>query len=467
MKLWIRLLLLLTGGGLIPLCFPPYGYWPLMIVSLALLFRATQNLSSRPAFYSGLLYGVVGFGISLRWFFEIFSIAALVLYLILAFFVGLFCVLKQSQSAHQINPKYQPLLLATIWSGIEFYRCELFFLQFPWITPGTSIGVTWLTSVLGVYGCTFLVVLAAIYSTDFKNRKTSAIILLLATAMIGFWKPGRVELDPEQDRTIDIVLVQSESSAFPTYQLLTQSMETQDPDWIVWPEYAVPYDVRQNPREMEQLHELCATQDAVLTLGTQTSQGAGETNWRNTALTLDHEKVLGEYYKARPVHFFNDGIPGKSFHCIETPYGKVGTPVCFDGDGSEVIRKIASNGAELFIVPIYDASHWTEIQHLQHAALFQIRAAETGRWFACAASSGVTQVIDPNGNVTARIPLMRDGILEARAALVSEKTFYVQAGWIFPWMTLALTCMFMLSAAIQNIRHKQYVAGKIRPPDLE
>ena len=136
------------------------------------------------------------------------------------------------------------------------------------------------------------------------------------------------------------------------------------------------------------------------------------------------------------MHFFNDGIAGTQYVPISTPFGNVGTPVCFDGDGSEIIRKIAQNGAELFITPIYDSASWTELQHLQHAALFRIRAAETGRWFVCAASSGVTQIIDPHGNTVAQLPMMRDGVLTGNVELLKARTFYTTVGWVFPWVTL-------------------------------
>ncbi len=450
-----QILMALAGGVIAPFCFPPFSIWPLMVISLAALFKSVQGLSPRPAFYLGLTYGFVSFSISLRWFFEIFSLMAVVLYLILAFFIGLFCALIQCRTAPHHRSKYRLLFMAILWTGIEFYRCELFYLQFPWITPGTSIGPIWLTPLLGVYGATFLVAFGSAALIDFPNRKLTASVLIALIALMGLWRPGAVNLNPSQDRIIHMALIQSESSVFSTYLSLSKSIIHSNPDWIVWPEYAVPYDVRNHPEEMAKLHDLCDASDSILTLGTQTAVGNSENDWKNTALTLDHERILGEYYKARPVHFFNDGIQGKSFHCIETVHGKIGTPVCFDGDGSEVIRKIAENGAELFVVPIYDAEHWTELQHLQHAALFQIRASETGRWFACASSSGVTQLIDPNGKVISRFPMFQEGTLAGKVSLISEKTIYVKAGWIFPWITLALTCMFILSLTIQFIRAKR------------
>ena len=73
----------------------------------------------------------------------------------------------------------------------------------------------------------------------------------------------------------------------------------------------MPYDVRKNLDDFATLTNLCAEMDAVLVVGTQTAVGPRDRDWHNTALILDTRGVLGEYYKARPVHFFNDGIPGQ------------------------------------------------------------------------------------------------------------------------------------------------------------
>lgn len=433
MKTKYRIFLSALGAGLIPFCFPPFALWPLCLVSLALLFFAIRGTNPRPAFYLGLFYGFAAYGITLRWFFEIFAVMAPVLFLILGFFVGLFCALIQWLRLLKVSSLARGILAATLWTGIEFYRCELFFLQFPWITPGSSVGPTWVTTMIGVYGMTFLMALAMFAITQMNSRRFGG-IMTVCILTFGFLRPPAIQISSESERIMRVKLVQSESGYLP--QFIHLSKQEGEADWIIWPEYALAYDVRQLPNELDQLRQLSKEQNALLTLGTQTVVGTGEREWRNTALTLNHEKNLGEYYKARPVHFFNDGIAGTQYVPIPTPFGNVGTPVCFDGDGSEIIRKIAQNGAELFITPIYDSASWTELQHLQHAALFRIRAAETGRWFVCAASSGVTQIIDPHGNTVAQLPMMRDGVLTGNVELLKARTFYTTVGWVFPWVTL-------------------------------
>jgi apolipoprotein N-acyltransferase len=99
-------------------------------------------------------------------------------------------------------------------------------------------------------------------------------------------------------------------------------------------------------------------------------------------------------------------------------------------------------GAEFIVSPTMDAINWTLPQHEQHARLFQIRAAENRRWIAVAATSGVTQIINPSGHVVARLPLVQEAILSGRLDRRTDLTFYTRYGHAFPWLTplLALAC---------------------------
>jgi apolipoprotein N-acyltransferase len=444
----IQLSLVILSATLLPLCFPPFGWWPLVLLIFPLLLFATTNTTPRRAFYLGMLHGLIGYGASLYWLYHIFAVAAFPLYAILALFTALFCLLSNGFVKHTPSVALQILLAATLWTGIEFFRSELYFLRFPWITPGSALGPTYLSPILGVYGTSFLVMAA---SSAFLQRRTFPVAILLSLGVIslGLFRPGRVE--PVEEGALTVTVVQSEDCILESYVKLTRSARKESPDLIVWPEYSLPYDVRQNEIDFAALTSLCAEMDAILVVGTKTVIGSGDKDWYNTALVLDQHGVLGEYYKARPVHFFNDGIPGRSFTPVRTELGTFGTPICFDGDYSEVTRKMTMLGAEFFAAPIFDAQSWSAHQHVQHALLFRLRAAENARWFACAASSGVSQIIDPHGNVHGNLPPMETGTLTYRINRSGHKTVFAQVGWLFPWLTLGGSVMLLVYGAIRLI----------------
>ena len=147
----------------------------------------------------------------------------------------------------------------------------------------------------------------------------------------------------------------------------------------------------------------------------------------------------------RPVHFFDDGVPGKSFQPIPTRLGAMGVAICFDCDYTEVMRKMTLQGAEFFAVPSFDAVGWSERQHFQHAALFRIRAAENGRWIVCAASSGVSQIIDPHGNVQKSLSPIKDGVIKGMIERRKSFTFYTKWGWMIIWILILFTLSYIIN----------------------
>jgi apolipoprotein N-acyltransferase len=155
-------------------------------------------------------------------------------------------------------------------------------------------------------------------------------------------------------------------------------------------------------------------------------------------MTMDASGVKGLHHKNHPVHFFADGTKGETAGTVATEYGKIGTPICFDCDYEIVIRRMTAAGAEVILSPVMDGRAWTARQHDQHAELFRIRACENGRWLVSSASSGVSQAIDPRGQVHARLPAMAEGSLVAEIRRETKLTFYTRAGWLVPRIVLVL-----------------------------
>ena len=279
----------------------------------------------------------------------------------------------------------------------------------------------------------------------FVFRKTIWLGAVLAAGVLclGVFRPGMME-PPTGERSLSAAVVQSESCDLATYADLTRSIAGEAPDLVVWPEYSLPYDVRQHTYTFAELTNVCGEIGAVFVLGTQTKTGTCVYDWHNTALIMDKDIVIGEYYKARPVHMFNDGIAGKDFNPIQTAVGKIAAPICFDCDYSAVLRKMTKLGAEYFAVPSFDNANWSKTQHLQHSMFFRLCAAENSRWLACAASSGVSQIIDPHGNVHQSIPAMETGVITGRMGRNSNLNFYVRVGWLFPWITILLSAAALL-----------------------
>ena len=121
-------------------------------------------------------------------FWRIFNAAALVLWLVLAFWVGLFTAIVCGCIRRWGKVK-AAWLIPFVWTGIEYFRSELYYLKFSWLNVGyiTSGG----SGVFGMYGYglfVFAIVVGLIFygrvAGNYFFKKTTLIELLLVVAIV-------------------------------------------------------------------------------------------------------------------------------------------------------------------------------------------------------------------------------------------------------------------------------------------
>ena len=448
----LRLLLAVASGGLYSLAYPPVGWGWLVFPAVAGLLIALKDQHGSRARAIGFLHGLTAFGVGLSWLYELFGPLAIVLWFVLAAFPAMFAQFQGLAAAREVSGWKFAVFTTLNWGAWEFIRAELFPLKFPWMTAGLAMGPNALLPWMGVYGVSAIVTagVALLVTRQWKSALVPAAVLLGSLLLI----PSHPV--PDDDAAIQVAGIQKEGVSLHEFLTATRELPA-DIDCVVWPEYAVPYDVRADKADWQDIQQLCRDRGITLTFGTQLHPESGP-GWRNIALTVDPTGVRGEHNKVHPVHFFNDGIAGSSALPVETAFGKIGTPVCFDCDYEGVTRRMTKAGAEAFIVPIMDAESWTAREHDQHAELFRIRACENGRWMFVCATSGVSQVIDPNGQVHGRLGAMVGGTLVGSLKKESRLTFYTRFGWLTPWAVLAAAFGWWVALLRGAIRRKKHEA---------
>lgn len=421
------------GGVLVALAFPPLGWGWLVVPGVMALLVALDGQRGTKARALGFLHGLVAFGASLSWLVEVFGALSVLLVCILATFTALFAGFQARAAERGFSGWRMAGFTALNWAGWEFIRVELFPLKFPWMTPGLAIGPNSGVAVIGVYGMSAVIVFLAAMAVFGKWRNALSGFVVLGIGVFA-WNatPQPMEADA---RSVEAGGLQYENVSLTELVAETRKLPADVP-YVAWPEYAVPYDLNESPRDWKIIVDLCRERDITLTFGTRRTAADGGT-WRNIALTVDATGELGEHNKVHPVHLFDDGIAGATSLPVTTPHGLVGTPVCFDCDYEGVVRKMTAAGAEMFVVPIMDAEKWTAREPAQHAELFRIRACENGRWMFVCGSSGVSQVIDPRGRVRASREAMFQGSLTGTMRRETTLTIYTRFGWVTPWCLLA------------------------------
>lgn len=432
----VHFFVLIFGGVIYALAFPPHGWSPLVFIGLGILLWGFRGLSAAQAFRRGLIWGLAAFGFGLSWFGNIFSVLSPVLWFILALFPACFAALSAFAASRGLKRWSLAAFIALAWCATEFIRCEIMPLRFPWMSAGLALEPWPFVSWIGVYGLGLVVIfaVAAIMSVGWR-----AVWLIAVLLLAWLYEPFRDLRKAKLGGTLPVAIVQAESTPLSRYLELSEKTSSIS-KLIVWPEYAVPKDVRASS-DLATIQALAAKRNAIIVFGTQTSLGGSK--WQNTALTVDGTRVLGEHGKHHTVHLFDDGESGTKMKAIDTPLGRISTPVCFDCDFQDVVRHMTFDGAEFFAVPSMDAAHWGEKQHIQHAQLFRLRAAENRRPFVVAASSGVSQIISQYGSRSLRLPPMVEDVLNGRLIPEKELTFFTRWGWLTPWLAMAMAAAWL------------------------
>lgn len=376
---------------------------------LAGLFALRRARSAREAFYAGMSVGFGVYAPPLAFFWSIFGPAAVALWGVLSFWLGLFVLL--ARSCHLRWPGWRSaLLIPFLWLGLEYFRSELYYLRFSWLNAGFAFAHVNEPSVLawlGVYGIGFVVMLVVAVVSHLP-RKQAFIAGTAGTAglvLIPHASLSPASLLPPAGKTLRVAGVQLE---FPTEQQVLAALDGllarfPEAGLLVLSEYTfsdgpVPPAVKQ----------WCLQHGKHLIVGGKSP--ASDNDFYNTAFVVGPTgEIVFEQAKAVPIQFFEDGRPAQEQKVWHSPWGKIGICICYDLSYTRVTDELVRQGAQVLIVPTMDVREWGKYQHELHARVAPLRAAEYGVPIFRVASSGISQLVDAGGRTTATAPFPGDG----------------------------------------------------------
>ena len=153
----------------------------------------------------------------------------------------------------------------------------------------------------------------------------------------------------------------------------------------------------------------------------------GQGSFENRAVLVDAAgKTVWTYDKAHPVPFMESCAPGDGrIPVAPTPFGRLATVICFDGDFPRLVRQAGRAGADILLIP---ADDWPEIASL-HTNMVRFRAIEQGLSIVRATSNGDTTVIDRFGRMRARADYFTGArVLHAEVPRAGRPTPYTRVG---------------------------------------
>ncbi|HEY5911164.1 MAG TPA: nitrilase-related carbon-nitrogen hydrolase [Verrucomicrobiae bacterium] len=397
-----------------------YG-WPnagfLVLVYLFAVLQMAKARTWRQAFYPGLAVGLLIGLLRLDFFWRIFSTGAFALWIVFAFWIGLFVALARISLRWPVlrmgSFDLTWVLIPFIWFGVEYFRSELYYLRFAWLSPGFAFGESpgWVPlHAVGTYGLGFLLMCVACAAAGFWRRSKwqAAAILLGGAAALRLGGAVTAKIPTGTGSLVHVAGIQME---FPTEKevlvRLNDLLRKQPTaELIVLSEYTFSEPV---PKE---IRDWCREHRRYLVVGGKDPLGKGQ--FYNTAFVISPEgEIIFRQVKSVPIQFFKDGLPGQEQKIWHSPWGKIGICICYDLGYSRVTDRLVQLGAEALIVPTMDVVDWGERQHRLHARVAPVRAAEYGIPVFRVASSGISQLVDGRGNVLASAPCPGDGAVIA------------------------------------------------------
>ncbi len=479
---------------LLVLSFPRFSIFPLAWVALVPWLVVLPRLSFKRALLSSVTFGFVFFAGLLYWI----ALFGYLPWVLLALVQGLFvtaagiCIWLY----RRLSTTGRMISSAATWTVFEWLRGFgpygftwgwLGYSQSPWIDLIQIVCIT------GVPGLSFLILLhnAAVAgffvpsSGGMRRRLTPLIsvwVIILALTLFGRFGPinpkwsktalkvAILQPSPREPREEDVgrfwteeeVALQQEN-----LEGLTREAAALHPELIIWPESALPAVLNTSEPLKTWAAEIARKGEAGLLLGAAHEDEAENTH--NSAYLLSPEgEFLDRYDKVQLVPFGEfvpgrnwlpglqyypirgyDLTPGEGFHKLRLyPWLDLGVSICFESIFPHIFRHSLP---DLWVIITNDGWFKRTAAPAQHRQAAVFRAVETRRWVLRAASTGISCVISPRGEITKELELYQRGVLEEEVKVQEDVTLYHRFGDWFVVLAAALT----LGCLAQTLRKAQ------------
>ncbi|WP_017446154.1 apolipoprotein N-acyltransferase [Gayadomonas joobiniege] len=467
---------LFAAGGTATLAFAPFSYYALVWFALPLIIYFAWQQPAKTAAAYLFSFSLGWFGIGLSWIHVSLSehggvplIGSVVMIGILAAYLSIYFVLPvwlAKKASRYLN--HSIYLIAPFWAGAEYLRSHVL-TGFSWLSPGYSqidSPFANLFVYFGETGVTFLMVLASCaIAAGISKARWQILAGLLMIALPVFLLP------PPQTQSIDkapvnLTLVQGnvaqENRWQPEYlwptMLKYQDMSRpyyNESDIVIWPEAAVP-SIEPNAQDyLINIDQAAAYNNTALVTGIIDYRPlSGE--FFNSIIVLGQvspEQTGGQYSHGHANRFnkhhllpigefvpFEDllrnlapifDLPFSSFDrgdYKQPPLlanGYFMTPaLCYEILFSRQVRDNLTEQTDFILTLSNDAWFGRSKGPHQHLEIARMRALELGIPVIRSTNTGITAVIDEQGNVVKKAEQFIETVLRYQLQIKHRATFY-------------------------------------------
>lgn len=465
----IRLIVAFILGGLLPLSFAPFDFWPVAILSIIGWQLISAQNTAKQSFYTGWSYGFGVFAIGASWVYVSihdygYAPVPLALFLTVLFtlLLGLFFAVQGYVYQRFFHQRAYASLIAfpLIWVLFEWIR-SWFLTGFPWLYLGYGHLDTWLSGwapVFGVYGVSLIVAITASAINNHLVHGSCGPKRFAIAGCVSLWIGGAllapIEWSKPQEK-FTVALLQGNIPqekkwqpeyrpvSLKTYEELSRNLNV---DLIIWPETAVPYFPHQVSDWLTRLENSLQPQQGLITGIPAINPSSTKENriFHNSVTTLG--KAEGLYYKQKLVPF-GEYVPLQSYlrgliEFFDLPMSnfKRGASeqaalsysntnlfpaICYEiAYPGFVASNVNRLDAGMILTLSNDAWFGDSIGPKQHLQIAQMRALENQRYVLRATNTGLTAVISPKGQIKHDMPSFTAGGIKSTVTSYSGSTPY-------------------------------------------
>lgn len=477
----------LLCGASASLAFAPYSLPLFAVLSVAGLWLLLRERSPRQAMRRGWLFGLGFFGAGTSWIYVSIHtygnasvpLAGGLTFLFCAALALLFAI-QAWVGARWFRGKGAWIGFIAIWWLFEWLR-SWFLTGFPWLYLGyawTDSPLRSLAPVTGVWGLSFLTLLVAVGAAEsalqrrIKPLLPATLLVALTLLLPNQWtiksgeafkaavmQPDVPQLEKWNPQRLDGIL----------NQLIDMTRAHPEAELIIWPENAIPTFYYQVADQLQPL--LTELGSRTLVTGLPTSEldpdDAQRRLYHNSVAALGN--TPGVYHKQRLVpfgeyvpmesllrgliEFFN--LPMSSFSLPRQPQEplqagpyELGVAICYEIAYPELVRE-SGQLSDILLTVSNDTWFGRSIGPDQHLQMARMRALENGRWVIRGTNNGITALIDPQGQISAELPVDQAGVLTGEVTPMQGRTPYQVTG-VYPLLILNL--LLLAGLLIRRIR---------------
>ena len=451
------------AGGLIAFSMPPWGWWPLALVGVAILDRLIADQPPKTRFLRGFVVGIWWLFPATFWLWDLTIPGFFLQGFMFSALYGLTVALVPGGRGRRIALPGALVLAALVrWNwpfgGVPLASLAISQADAPLAATARVFGSLMIVGLVGVIG----VGLSALSQRHWRAAGASAAVVL-GGAVLALVAPQGSVID-----TIDIAVVQgggpqntraANTSARDVFERHVEaSADVEGPvDFVLWPENVV---ITRGPlidsTVFDEIVAVAQSVDAPVIAGIVESFN-DEGFFLNASVTINPDGTLSSRYdKLRRVPFgefvpfrglieavapeflpANDAKAGEGPAIIETGVGRASISISWEVFHDDRTYSGAQNGGLIQLNPTNGSSFWLTIVQTQQIASSQLRAIESGRWVLQAAPTGFSAIIEPDGTIVERTDISEARVLHGTVALREGNTWATNLTW-YPMAAIAV-----------------------------